>query len=177
MFTHKLEFTPKFAPLHETPSFLITTLFKSPNLLNNHTIHSNTFDIETLSQTEYYNHFLITATMAHNPRPAPAGDSPSKRIDRWKSVIDMLLGNRIKFQNRTGRTPSLDTIRDDHKQQGLLRSDANQAPDLSRMPNRAQDDHCSASRTTQGATAQLGTQQLRWGGPGGKKVYVPCQSR
>lgn len=150
----------------------ITILLDLSNLLKTCIIHSNSFKIQTLSKTEFYSHFLITATMANKPPSIPAGDGSPKRISRWKSVIDMLLGNRAIFQNRTGRTPSLDNIRDNHELRGLLRSDPNQAPYLSRMPNRAQDDHRRASGTIPSAAAQPGAQQPRWGGPGGKKMYI-----
>lgn len=112
------------------------------------------------------------AIMADNPLSVPAGDGPPKRNGWWKCAIDMLLGNRVIFQNRTGRTPSLDNIPDNHKQRGLLRSDANQALDISRTRNRAQDAGGRASVTSQSVAAQSGAQQPRWGGPGGKKMYA-----
>ena len=87
-------------------------------------------------------------------------------------MIDMLLGSRTIFQDRTGRTPSLDNMRDDPKQRGLLCSDANQAPEVSRMRNRAQDASGHPFETTPGAAARSAAQQRRWGGPGGKKMYV-----
>lgn len=158
--------SPRETPSPQSPKSLnhptFTTILYTPTLSKSKHSH----------KTQYYNHFLITATMADNPLPALAVEGPPKHIGRWKSVIDMLLGNRIISQNGTGHTPSLDNIRDDHKQRGLLLSDANQALDLSRMPNRAQDAGGRASGTAQSAAAQSGAQQPRWGGPGGKKMYV-----
>ena len=109
--------------------------------------------------------------MADNLPTAAASDSPPNRIGRWKGVIDMLFRKRTKFQKRTGNTPSLYGIQDGHKEGGPLRSDSNQAPDLSLIANRAQKDHCD-SQTSPGVAAQSRAQHLRWGGPGGKKMLV-----